>query len=100
MGKRISEDVQWIIIRLSTIMSREDIAMYTGVSQRKIDKVLSTFNKEGTVKATTSQRPHVYASLCDDDVQVRLGCSLSQQASPASNAASAPDDECSTGFIP
>lgn len=100
MGKHISEDVQWIIVHLSTIMPREDIAMYTGVSQHKINKVLSTFNKEGTVKAATSQKPHTYASLCDDDVQVCLGCFLSQQVSPASSAASAPDSECNTRFIP
>jgi DNA-binding transcriptional regulator LsrR (DeoR family) len=70
MGKAISEDIQWIIIRLSTAMSRENVAMYTGVSLRKINNILSTFNKSGTVKATIRQRPHTYASLCDDDIQV------------------------------
>lgn len=72
MGKAISEEIQWIIIRLSTAMSREDIGMYTGVSQRKIDNVLSTFNKYGTIKTTIRQRPHTYSSLCDDDIQVCL----------------------------
>jgi transposase len=70
MGKPVSEDVQWIIIRLSTAMSRENIAMYTGISHRKIDSILSTFNKHGTVKSTTRQKRHTYASLCDDDIEV------------------------------
>ena len=70
MGKAISEEVQWIIICLSTAMSREDIAMYTDVSLRKVNDVLSTFNKEGTVKVYTRQKPDTYTSLCDEDVQV------------------------------
>jgi len=72
MGKPISAEIQWTIIRLSTAMSREDIAMYTGVSQRKIDSVLSTFNHHGTIKVFNNERPHVYRSLCDEDVQVRF----------------------------
>jgi transposase len=70
MGKPIPEEIQWIIIRLSSAMSREDIAMYTGVSQRKVNDVLSTFNKDGTVKVYTRQKRHTYSSLCDEDVQV------------------------------
>lgn len=70
MGKAISEEIQWIIIRLSVTMSREDIAMYTGVSERKVNNVISTFNKEGDVKVRTRQKPHTYSSLCDEDVQV------------------------------
>jgi hypothetical protein len=72
MGKSISEEIQWIIIRLSTAMSREDIAMYTGVSQRKIDTVLSIFNKYGSVKTTIRQGPYTYSSFCDDDIRVCL----------------------------
>ena len=70
MEKPVSEDIQWIIICLSTGMSREDIPMYTGISHRKVDSVLSTFNKYGTVKPTACQKPHTYTSLCDEDVQV------------------------------
>lgn len=70
MGKPVSEDIQWIVIRLSTAMSREDIAMYTGISHRKVNNILSTFNKYGSVKSTTRQKPHVYTSLCDNDIQV------------------------------
>ena len=57
MGEPISEEIQWIIVRLSTAMSLEDVAMYTGVSQRKVNDVMSTFNKYGTVKVYTHQEP-------------------------------------------
>ena len=83
MGKAVSEEIQWIIIRLSSTMSREDIAMYTGISHRKIDNVLSTFNKYGSVKTTIRKKPHTYASLCDDDVQVHLIYLLCTSVSPA-----------------
>jgi epoxyqueuosine reductase QueG len=51
-------------------MLREDIAMYTRISSRKIDDILSTFNKYGIVKANTCEKAHTYASLCDKDIQV------------------------------
>jgi DNA-binding transcriptional regulator LsrR (DeoR family) len=70
MGKHVPEEIQWIVICLSTTMSREDIAMYTRISSRKIDDILSTFNKYGIVKANTHEKAHTYASLCDEDIQV------------------------------
>ena len=70
MGKAIPEEIQWIIIRLSTTMSREDIAVYTNISLRKIDSILSTFNKYGIVKSNICKKPHMYASLYDNDIQV------------------------------
>jgi transposase len=60
-------------------MSREDIAMYTGVSERKVNSVMSTFNKDGTVKVYTHQKPRTYSSLCDDDVQVSSRYPCTQQ---------------------
>jgi DNA-binding transcriptional regulator LsrR (DeoR family) len=72
MGKPLSEEIQWIIIHLSSAMSQEDVAMYIGVSQCKVNAVMSTFNKDGTVKVYTCQKPYTYSSLCKDDVQVSL----------------------------
>jgi hypothetical protein len=86
MGKPISEEIQWIIVHLSSAMSREDIAMYTGVSQRKVNDVISTFNKDGTVKVYTRQKPHTYASLREDDVQVSLCYPYAHQLSQATGA--------------
>ena len=53
--------------------------MYTGVSERKVDDVISTFNKEGTAKVYTRQKPHTYASLCDEDIQVSSFYPYAQQ---------------------
>jgi DNA-binding transcriptional regulator LsrR (DeoR family) len=72
MGKPLYEEIQWIIICLSSAMSQEDVAMYTGVSQHKVNVMMSTFNKDGTVKVYTCQKPHTYLSLCEDDIQVSL----------------------------
>jgi hypothetical protein len=72
MGEPISEEIQWIIVRLSTAMSPEDVAMYTGVGQRKVNDVMSTFNKYGTVKVYTHQEP-------DDDIQVSSCYPCAQQ---------------------
>jgi hypothetical protein len=100
MGKPISEEIQWIIVRLSAAMLWEDIAMYTGVSQRKVDDVISSFNKVGTVKVYSRQKRHTYSSLCDDDVQVSLCYPCAQQLSQASNTAPLPDFGGITRFIP
>jgi hypothetical protein len=99
-GKPIPEEIQWIIIRLSTAMSWEDIAMYTGVSQRKVNDVMSTFNKEGTVKVYARQKPHTYSSLCEDDVQVSLCCLCAPQFSQARDTAPLPDFAGIARFIP
>jgi hypothetical protein len=100
MGKPISEDMQWTIIRLSTAMSREDIAMYTDVSLRKVNDVLSTFNKEGTVKVYTRQKLDTYSSLSEEDVQVGSYYLCTPQFFQASDAAPPPDCGGIARFIP
>ncbi len=100
MVKPIPEQVQWIIICLSTAMSWEDIAMYTGVSERKINDVLSTFNKEGTVKVHTRQKRSTYSSLCDANIQVSSCYLCTQQLSQASETAPLLDFGGITRFIP
>jgi DNA-binding transcriptional regulator LsrR (DeoR family) len=51
-------------------MSSYDIAKYTGVSRRKIDHVLATFKRKGTVNVHKTLKPHTHQSLCDEDIQV------------------------------
>ena len=72
MGRPIHHDVLWIIVRLSTIMSARTIAMYTGVSKRKVEQVLSTFRDNGTVEVRPGARGKGYHKLCDQDVQVSV----------------------------
>ncbi len=69
--KAIPETVQWIIVRLSSTMSVEDVAMYTDVGQRTVKKILSHFQQTGGVIARKSTEPPALCqSLCDDDVGV------------------------------
>jgi len=44
-GKLITEDIQWIIIRMSPAMSVEDIAMYTDVGECKVRDILAHFKQ-------------------------------------------------------
>ena len=42
-SKAILEEVQWIVVQLSTKMNMEDISMYTGLSIRSIECILACF---------------------------------------------------------
>lgn len=35
-GKPISEDIQWIVVRLGAAFSSDDVAMYTNISEHKV----------------------------------------------------------------
>ena len=71
-GKTIPEVVHWIIIRLSTTMLAEDIAMYTDVSLRSVQRILSYFTRTGGVNFPNrlTQKPQLHRTLCDYDIQV------------------------------
>ena len=49
-GKAVAEAIQWIIIRLSAILSPVDIATYTDISERKVRDILRYFDQSGDVK--------------------------------------------------
>jgi hypothetical protein len=71
-GKAIPSVVHWIVVRLGTTMSEEDIAMYTDISIRSVRKILSTFRLTGCVIAPKSERPKTHRSLNNYDVEVRV----------------------------
>jgi hypothetical protein len=48
-GKPIPETTQWIIIRLSTTMSVDDIALYTSISPASIRRILKFFKETADV---------------------------------------------------
>ncbi|KAH9956892.1 hypothetical protein BC827DRAFT_732515 [Russula dissimulans] len=68
MENPILEDVQWIIVRLSTIMDPFTIAMYTGVSRHKVDQILTTFRRTGSVEVRQNTQVCKRRSLCDEDI--------------------------------
>ena len=69
-GKLITEDIQWIIIRMSPAMSVEDIAMYTDVGEYKVQDILAHFKQSGDVKVPKRQQPKLHRKLCDYDIEV------------------------------
>lgn len=69
-GKAIPESVQWIIIRLSTIMAVDDIATYTDVGTRSVKRILAHFRQTGDVDIAKRAGLHLHRTLCDYDIQV------------------------------
>ena len=69
-GKAISEDVQWIIIRLSTEMRPEDIAMYMSVSVRSIEQILAHFRRMHSVLVPKQSRGHAPKKLGETELKV------------------------------
>jgi transposase len=69
-GKIISEEVRWIIIRLSTTMREEEIAMYTDVHAWTVRKILVQFQQKGGVEEPKQAVPKGNQVLCDYDIQV------------------------------
>jgi hypothetical protein len=69
--QKISTDVQWIIIRLQSLLRKEDISAYTGVSLRSIERILKYFNTHRTVKVPElEKRRYQSTHLRDLDVEV------------------------------
>jgi hypothetical protein len=69
-GKVIPEVVHWIIIRLATTMSAEEISMYTDVGMCKVNQILSHFKETGSVKLSRRSKRQLHRTLCDFDIEV------------------------------
>ena len=70
--KPISEDVQWIVIRLGAEFSSEDISMYTNISDHKVRAILAHHKRTGGVDIPKCSRPDLYQKLQDEDIRVCL----------------------------
>ena len=68
-GSKIPLDVHYIVIRLSSIMKPHDIAIYTGISQRAVSRILRYFALHGTVE-NEKERKRRRGHLRDMDLQV------------------------------
>jgi hypothetical protein len=51
-GQFHSPEVQWIVVRLCSTMSKEEVSIYTGVPVRSIERILSYYNTHGGVRET------------------------------------------------
>jgi hypothetical protein len=71
-GKAVSEEVQWVVVRMAATMSVEDISMYTQISPRKVRGIMYYFNAHGTVRTPARSRTKLHRSLSDDHINVRF----------------------------
>jgi len=74
MEEPVSEDAQWIIVRLSTIMEPFTIATYTGVSRHRVDQILATFRRTRSVENTqfVPERMHDAADIYLEELRAEL----------------------------
>jgi hypothetical protein len=68
-GYKISADVQWIIVRLSSLLRKEDISIYTGISLRSVINILQYFNMHGTIEDRVPEKKKGRKQLRDLDVE-------------------------------
>jgi transcription initiation factor IIE alpha subunit len=70
-GSKIPAEVQWIVIRLSSLLKKEDISVYTGISVRSVERILLYFHAHGTIQSRESEQGRK-KHLRDLDVEVSL----------------------------
>ena len=76
-GKPISEEIQWIVVRLGAVLSPEDVAMYTNIGEHKVRAILTHHKRTGEVDIPKRARPNLYQKLQEDDIEVSLSLHLS-----------------------
>jgi len=58
-GKTIPPDIQWIVVRLSSIMDTLSIAAYVDIGERSVRRILAHFNEHEMVRDPKSRDPHL-----------------------------------------
>ena len=76
-GKKITPEIQWAIIRLSRLLSNDDISVSLELSTHTVRRVLSHFSSFGTIpysdkddEEPTQDKPRSNQHLRDLDVEV------------------------------
>jgi CRP-like cAMP-binding protein len=70
-GARIPAEVQWIVIRLSSLLKKDDIAIYTGISVRSVGRILMHFQAHGTIQVCESLQQVKRRHLRELNIEVR-----------------------------
>jgi hypothetical protein len=87
-GKRVSEDLQWAIVRMAPIVNIDILATYTNISPRQIHRILALFRATGQVtRAIDPRRLGRRRQLTPDDIAVcilRIKPWLSNESSTVS----------------
>ena len=97
-GCGIPVEVQQIIVRMSPIFKKEEIALYCGVSIRSIERILQYFQTYGSVEGSKQGRQHSpRRHLRDIDVEVSFAKILLLSLTPLSfRFCLEPFDKCPT----
>ncbi len=69
-GQKVIQEVAWIIIRLESILSKDEIATYTGYSLATIKRILLYFKQHGTVQESKRGQEQRKGRLRDVDLEV------------------------------
>ena len=69
-GQKVIQEVAWIIIRLSSILSKDEIATYTGYSLATVKHILLYFEQHGTVRESKRGQEQRKGKLRDVDLEV------------------------------
>lgn len=69
-GSKLSAEMHWVVVRLSSILKSEDIAMYTGISISSVQRILRYFDIHGTINHKDEERKRRQNYLRDMDVEV------------------------------
>jgi transposase len=65
-GKPVPHEVQWMIVRLSGMLSKENISYGTGVSIRTVERILREFSEHGTVQEGKERKGRRRLLGCDE----------------------------------
>jgi len=70
-GTKISTEVQWIIIQMSSSFKKDDISIFTGVSVQSVERILLYYKVHGTVHDLAgSEQRGKRRHMCDLDIEV------------------------------
>jgi hypothetical protein len=98
-GTKISTEVQWIIIRLSSLFKKDDISIFTGVSVRSVERILLYYKAHGTVHdLAESEQRGKKKHLRDLDIEVSSSVTCMFFANNR-NSVSAWNCQEDTGFV-
>jgi transcription initiation factor IIE alpha subunit len=69
-GQAVPESIQWIVVRLSTAMTIDEICGYTDISNQKVRDIIAHFKTTGDINIQKCKRSTPHISLQDEDIQV------------------------------
>jgi hypothetical protein len=71
-GCKIPVAVHWIVIRLSSLLRKEDISIYTGISLWSVEQILHYFKMHQTIQVKEPEEKQRKRLLRDLDVEVSI----------------------------